>query len=111
MTALDRVRATCMALPDVTERPSHGSPAWFINHKRTFVMYLDNHHGDGRLALWCAAPEGAQEMLIELAPEHYFRPPYVGHRGWVGVRLDRELGWEEIAGVIEDAHETIARRR
>ena len=108
---LDRVRAICLALPDVTERPSHGSPAWFIKDKRTFVMYLDDHHGDGRLALWCAAPEGAQEMLVEGAPDHYFRPPYVGHRGWVGVRLDRELGWDEIAGVIEDAHETIARRR
>ena len=108
---LDRVRSICLALPDVTERPSHGSPAWFIKDKRTFVMYLDDHHGDGRLALWCAAPEGAQEMLVEGAPDHYFRPPYVGHRGWVGVRLDRELGWDEIAGVIEDAHETIARRR
>jgi hypothetical protein len=110
-TPLERVRTICLALPDVTERPSHGSPAWFIKDKRTFVMYLDNHHGDGRLALWCAAPEGAQEMLVEAAADHYFRPPYVGHRGWVGVRLDRELGWEEIAGVIEDAHETVSRKR
>ena len=110
-TPLKRVRAICMALPDVTERPSHGSPAWFIKDKRTFVMYLDDHHGDGRLALWCAAPEGAQEMLVEAAGEHYFRPPYVGHRGWVGVRLDRDVGWEEIAGVVEDANETVARKR
>lgn len=108
---LERVRAVCLALPDVTERPSHGAPTWFIKDKRSFVMYHDDHHGDGRLALWCAAPEGAQAMLVEGAPDHYFRPPYVGHRGWVGVRLDRELGWDEIAGVIEDAHETIARRR
>ena len=110
-TPLERVRAICLALPDVTERPSHGAPAWFIKDKRSFVMYLDDHHGDGRLALWCAAPEGAQEMLVEAAADHYFRPPYVGHRGWVGMRLDRELGWEEIAGVIEDAHETVARKR
>jgi hypothetical protein len=109
-TPLERVRAICAALPDVTERPSHGSPTWFVKG-RTFVMFHDDHHGDGRLALWCAAPEGAQEMLIEAVPEHYFRPPYVGHRGWVGVRLDRALGWEEIAGVIEDAHETVATRR
>ena len=108
---LERVRAICLALPDVTERPSHAAPTWFINDKRSFVMYHDDHHGDGRLALWCAAPEGAQEMLVQGAPYHYFRPPYVGHRGWIGVRLDRELGWDEIAGVIEDAHETIARRR
>ena len=110
-TPLERVRAICLALPDVTERPSHGSPAWFIKDRRSFVMYLDDHHGDGRLALWCAAPEGAQEMLVEAAPDHYFRPPYVGHRGWVGVRLDRDAGWEEIAGVIEDAHETVASKR
>ena len=107
---LERVRAICLALSDVTERPSHGAPTWFIKDKRSFVMYHDDHHGDGRLALWCAAPEGAQEMLVAGAPDHYFRPPYVGHRGWIGVRLDRELGWEEIAGVIEDAHETVARK-
>ena len=110
-TPLERVRAICLALPEVTERPSHGAPTWFIKDKRSFVMYLNDHHGDGRLALWCAAPEGAQEMLVEAAADHYFRPPYVGHRGWIGVRLDREVGWEEIAGVIEDAHETIARKR
>ena len=110
-TPLERVRAICLALPDVTERPSHGAPTWFIRDRRSFVMYLDNHHGDGRLALWCAAPDGAQEMLVEAAGEHYFRPPYVGHRGWVGVRLDRELGWDEIAGVVEDAHQTVARKR
>ena len=109
-TPLDRVRTICMALPDVSEKLSHGLPTWFTR-RRTFVMYLNDHHGDGREAVWCAAPEGAQEMLIEAVPDHYFRPPYVGHRGWVGVRLDRDLGWEEIAGVIEDAHETIARKR
>ncbi len=107
---LGRVRALCTALPGVSEKLSHGAPTWFVGG-RTFVMYLDDHHGDGRLALWCAAPEGAQEMLLEAAPEHYFRPPYVGHRGWVGVRLDRDLAWDEIAGVVEDAHETIASKR
>ena len=71
-------------------------------------MYLDNHHDDGRLALWLAAPEGMQEALVEAAPEHYFRPPYVGHRGWLGVRLDRDLAWDEIAGAIEDAYLTVA---
>ena len=71
-------------------------------------MYLDNHHDDGRLALWLAAPEGMQQALVEGAPEHYFRPPYVGHRGWLGVRLDRDLAWDEIAGAIEDAYLTVA---
>lgn len=107
-TMLDRVRELCLSLPDTSERLSHGHPTFFIRGKRSFVMYLDNHHGDGRLALWCAAPEGMQEALVEASPEHYFRPPYVGHRGWLGVRLDRDLDWNDIAGAIEDAYETVA---
>ncbi len=110
-SALERVRGLCLALPETSERPSHGSPAWFVRGKRCFVMYLDDHHGDGRLALWCAAPEGMQRALVDGAPEHYFVPPYVGHRGWLGVHLDRALGWEEIAGVVEDAWLTVAPKR
>jgi hypothetical protein len=105
---LERVRELCLGLPEVVERPSHGSPAWFVRGKKTFVMYLDDHHGDGRLALWCAAPEGMQEALVGGEPEHYFRPPYVGHRGWIGVNLNRGLDWNEIAGAIEDAYATVA---
>ncbi len=105
---LDRVREICLGLPEVVERPSHGSPAWFVRGKRTFVMYLDDHHGDGRLAIWCAAPPGMQEALVAGEPEHYFRPPYVGHRGWLGVHLNRGLDWNEIAGAIEDAYATVA---
>jgi hypothetical protein len=106
--ALGRVRVLCLALPETEERLSHGAPTFFIRGKRTFVMYLDNHHGDGRLAIWCAAPDGLQRGLVEAEPEHYFVPPYVGHRGWIGVRLDRGLGWEAIAGAIEDAYVTVA---
>ena len=106
--ALQRVRALCLSLPEVNERLSHGSPTFFIRDKKTFVMYLDNHHDDGRLALWCAAPEGMQETLVRAEPERYFRPPYVGHRRWIGVRLDRGLDWNEIAGAIEDAYACIA---
>jgi hypothetical protein len=108
-TALERVRELCLSLPETSERLSHGAPTFFIRGKKSFVMYLDNHHGDGRLALWCAAPEGMQEALVESAPEHYFRPPYVGHRGWIGVRLDRDLDWNDVAGAIEDAYERVAR--
>ena len=110
-SALDRVRELCLSLPETSERLSHGQPSFFIRDKKTFVMYLDNHHGDGRLALWLAAPRGMQEALVESAPEHYFRPPYVGHRGWLGVRLDRGLAWDEIAGAIEDAYLTVAPKR
>ena len=105
---LERVRELCRSLPETSERLSHGQPSFFIREKKTFVMYLDNHHDDGRLALWLAAPDGMQEALVQDAPEHYFRPPYVGHRGWLGVRLDRDLAWDEIAGAIEDAYLTVA---
>ena len=103
---LAKVRALCLRLPDVTERPSHGSPAFLVNDKRAFAYFLDNHHGDGRLALWCAAPEGAQAMLVDTHPGHYFLPPYVAHHGWIGVRLDRKTPWNEIAAVLEAAHQT-----
>jgi hypothetical protein len=71
-------------------------------------MYLENHQNDGRLALWCVATPEIQKMLVRSSPEHYFLPPYVGYRGWVGVRLDRDLGWDAIAGLIEDAFLTVA---
>jgi hypothetical protein len=110
-TTLERVRELCLALPETSERLSHGQPTFFIRGKKSFVMYLDNHHDDGRVALWCAAPGGMQEALVDSAPEHYFRPPYVGHRGWLGVRLDRDLDWNDIAGAIEDAYLTVAPRQ
>jgi len=106
--ALVRVREACLALPEATERLSHGSPAWFVRGKKTFVMYLDDHHGDGRLALWCAAPPGQQAELVEQEPERFFRPPYVGHRGWIGVRLDRDPDWDEIAAICADAYRQVA---
>jgi hypothetical protein len=108
---LERVRRLCMSLPEVTERPSHGSPTWFVRDKQTFVSFMDDHHGDGRLALWCAAPPGMQQALVAGEPDHYFVPPYVGHRGWIGVRLDRGLDWNEVAGAIEDAYTAVAPQR
>lgn len=107
-TPLERVRALCLALPETSERLSHGAPTWFVREKKTFVMYLDDHHGDGRLALWCAAPLGVQGSLVREEPDRFFRPPYVGHRGWIGVRLDRSLDWDEIGGVVLDAYCQIA---
>src|SRR5919204_5454368 len=86
---LTRIRALCLALPETTERLSHGAPTFFVREKRAFLMVLRNHHGDGRFAIWCAAPAGLQGMLVGADPERVFVPPYVGHRGWLGVRLDR----------------------
>jgi hypothetical protein len=107
---LERVRGICLAFPETSERLSHGAPTFFIRGKKTFVMYVDDHHGDGRLALWCAAPDGVQADLVDSEPDRFFRPPYVGHRGWIGVRLDRDRDWDEIAGIAEDAYRRVAPR-
>ncbi|HEX6701341.1 MAG TPA: MmcQ/YjbR family DNA-binding protein [Gaiellaceae bacterium] len=102
------IRKICLALPETSERLSHGAPTFFVRGKRSFLMVLTNHHGDGRFAIWCAAPEGMQAMLVEADPEKFFVPPYVGHRGWLGVRLDRGVDWDELAGIAEDAYAEIA---
>jgi hypothetical protein len=107
---LERIRRICLALPEVSERLSHGAPTFFVRGKRAFVMVLTNHHGDGRFAIWCAAPDGLQRMLVEADPERFFVPPYVGHRGWLGVRLDRGLDWDELTGIVEDAFVEVAPR-
>jgi hypothetical protein len=105
---LNGIRDLCLALPETSERPSHGAPTFFVRGKRSFVMVLTDHHGDGRFAIWCAAPAGIQGMLVGADPDKYFVPPYVGHRGWLGVRLDVGLDWNELAGIVEDAYAEVA---
>ena len=105
---LQRIREICLALPETSERLSHGHPTFFVRGKRSFVMVLDDHHGDGRLAIWCAAGDGVQAMLVEADRERFFKPPYVGHRGWLGVRLDRGIHWDELEGIVEDAYAEVA---
>ncbi|HCT79353.1 MAG TPA: phosphoribosylglycinamide formyltransferase [Micromonosporaceae bacterium] len=104
---VERLRAICLALPDVTEKVSHGEPSWFAKNKKLFLTLADHHHDD-RFGFWAAAPPGAQEALIADDPERYFRPAYVGHRGWVGVYLDVPADWAEIADVVAEAHDTVA---
>jgi hypothetical protein len=101
---LGRVRTICLGLPQTSERRSHGAPTFFVREKRAFLMVLDNHHGDGRFAIWCAAPDGIQRALVDSDPARFFVPPYVGGRGWVGMRLDRPFEWDELAGLAEDAY-------
>jgi len=105
---LAQLRDICLALPETSERPSHGAPTFFIREKRSFLMVLTNHHGDGRFAIWCAAPEGMQRMLVDADAERFFVPPYVGHRGWLGLRLDRGVHWDELTGIVEDAYAAVA---
>ena len=104
---LAAARAACLKLPETSERLSHGGPAFFIRHKVCFVMFLDNHHDDGRLAIWCAAPEGVQQELVETEPATFFRPPYVGHRGWLGVHL-LQVDQTELDAIALDAYRTVA---
>jgi hypothetical protein len=108
---LAKLRKICLAFPETSERPSHGAPTFFVREKRSFLMVLTNHHGDGRFAIWCAAPDGMQKMLVEADPDRFFVPPYVGHRGWLGVRLDRGIHWDELAGIAEDAYAEVAPAR
>jgi hypothetical protein len=107
MEQLDALRKLCLALPETTERLSHGEPTWFVRGKKTFVMFADHHHDD-MLAFWCPAPPGAQEELVRTEPERFFRPPYVGHRGWLGVRLDVDVDWGEIDRIVREAYRLVA---
>lgn len=107
---LDRLRALCLALPETTERLSHGEPTWFVRDKKVFVMYANRHHDD-RVGFWCAAPGGEQEAQVVAEPERYFRPPYVGGRGWLGVWLDVPVDWSEIEEVVREAYRQVAPKR
>lgn len=85
---LQRVRRICGTLPDTTEKLSHGEPTFFVR-KKVYVMFANNHHNDGHVAVWIPVPPGMQEMLIHTSPRTFFRPPYVGVKGWVGIELDQ----------------------
>ena len=106
---IERLRSLCIGLPEVEERLSHGEPTWFHKGKRSFVMLANHHHND-RLAFWCAAAEGAQEAFLAADPKTYFRPPYVGHRGWLGVYLDVECDWDAIGEIVRDAYQVTAKK-
>jgi len=106
---LERVRRICLALPETSERLSHGEPTFFV-HKKVFVMFADNHHGDGHIAVWLPVPPGVQTTLIESSPRIYFKPPYVGVRGWVGTELDH-IDDDDLNYHIHTAWELIAPKR
>jgi len=105
--ALALTRTAAMALPMATEKLSHGEPTWFVDGKKSFAMFCTYHHGL-RLGIWMAAPAGAQEMLIQSDPEKFYRPPYVGPRGWVGVNLDVDIDEAELADLLREAYRHVA---
>lgn len=101
-----------MALPEVSERPSHGTPTWFVRDKRAFVqLWPDGHHDQRFPHMWCANVAEGQQALIAADPDRFFRPPYVGHRGWIGVRLDATPDWSEVAELCRDAYHVISAPR
>jgi hypothetical protein len=107
----EQIQALCLSFPGTSERTSHGAPTFFIQDKKSFVQYHMNHHGDGKIALWCATKSEIQAMLVESSPEIYYLPAYVAHLGWIGMRLDRDAEWSEIAGIITDAYLTRAPKK
>lgn len=106
-TPLDRLRAICLALPDTTEKVAWGEPTWRVR-ERLFAQLDNHHHGAEHLAVWLPAPLGEQEALIAQDPSRFFRPPYVGQRGWVGVRIDGRPRWSQVATLVEQAYRQVA---
>jgi predicted DNA-binding protein (MmcQ/YjbR family) len=100
-----------MALPEAVEKRSHGEPTWFAGTGKVFAMLDDHHHGADHLSVWLPAPPGAQEALVWSDPARYFRPPYVGPRGWVGVVLDTKPDWRSVAELVEAAYRLVAHPR
>jgi hypothetical protein len=112
---LDRVRAIALALPGVSERLSHGEPCFFVRGGRALCYFHDDHHGDGRISLWCPVPPDLREALVNTESGRFFRPPVSARgtfSGWLGVFLDTaredELDWDEIAAIVEDAFRYVA---
>jgi len=105
--SVDRLRAICLALPEAAEKETWGDPTFRVRD-RIFALV---RHGDGRLSFWCKAPEGSQMVLVGADPDRFFVPPYVGHKGWVGVRLDPEPDWAEVAALVRRSYRLIAPKR
>jgi len=109
---LPKLRKLCLALPDAHEVEAWGEPTFRVRNK-LFAMFAsaDNHHGGGRHAVWCKAAPGNQELMIRSAPARFFKPPYVGPSGWVGIWLDGKVDWEEVADLVRDSYFLVAPKR
>jgi len=105
----ERVERACLALPDAIYKEAWGNPTFRVRDKM-FASFMDNHHGDGRVAMWCNAPRGAQEVLVGSEPERYFKPPYLGPRGWIGLILS-EHSDEELTKFARQAYCVVAGKK
>jgi len=107
--AVARLRAICRALPEVTEKIAWGELTWRAG--KIFAQMDTHHHGADHVAVWLPARPGVQEALVAEDPEQFFRPPYVGHLGWIGIRIDRNPDWKVVAGLVADGYRRIASPR
>jgi hypothetical protein len=106
---LKRLRTICLSFPETSERPSHGESAFFFKEKRSFANTDTYHHDAGHYSVWVAAPLGAQDVLVRSDARHFFVPPYVGSRGWIGATLDNDPDWDELERILADAYALVAR--
>jgi predicted DNA-binding protein (MmcQ/YjbR family) len=104
---IDRLRAICLALPEAAEKETWGNPTFRVGDK-IFVKYAT---GDGRPSFWCKAPPGSQAVLVGAAPRLFFVPPYVGPKGWIGMRLDVKLDWQEVEAIVKRSYRLTAPKR
>ena len=117
---LARVTRIYLTLPEAT-REVHGSHAGFFVRKKTFAYFLDNHHGDGMVAIACKVLPGDNTVLAAANPERFYLPAYIGSRGWVALRLDRgaigsdkdrgKIDWDEVAELISGSYRLVAAKR
>jgi hypothetical protein len=107
---LPQLREICLGLPEAVEVEAWGEPTFRVR-KKIFAMFSNNHHGDAIVAVLCKAPPGAQEVLIGADPARFYKPPYVGPSGWIGIRLEGEVDWGMVSSLIEDAYRMTAPKR
>lgn len=107
-----RLRKLCLALPEAHEVEAWGEPTFRVRNKM-FATYAspNNHHGGGRPAVWCKAAPGNQALMVRAAPKRFFVPPYVGPSGWIGVYLDGDVDWSELAELLTDSYRLVAPKR
>jgi hypothetical protein len=108
---VERLRKICLAFPEARERLSHGEPTWFAGKGKVFAMLDNHHHGSPHLSVWLPQPSDVQESLVEGDPGRFFRPPYVGPSGWVGVVLDTKPDWKLVHQLVRDSFEHVATKK
>ncbi|WP_067656696.1 MmcQ/YjbR family DNA-binding protein [Nocardia harenae] len=111
MDTVARVRRICLALPEATERLSHGAPTFFVRERKSFTKYVVGSYGEPGPTLWCPAAPGVQDELVDAEPERFFVPPYVGPSGWIGLRLDVDPDWAEIAETVRQSYRLVAPKK